>query len=200
MQLADVRIIVMGTLGNASSFQVNKLAKEFIHPAGVYPTGVGRYLAAQVIDDLAELSPQSATSDISGYSNYNAPRVSTPLTRSLTMDSTLPSATSIWRRFRSGTYSTQGRPAYPESTQLDFNAPLVPLITSSSLRMSSQPIQFKNYSRVTHPQPIDGHKNYPNYTPGGQDRRWPSSYDGTEEEYWIGPMLYVFPAFGSSIK
>ncbi|KIM25876.1 hypothetical protein M408DRAFT_73505, partial [Serendipita vermifera MAFF 305830] len=111
LQLADVRIIAIGTLDAPTSFQVNRLAKEFIHPEGVYPRGITPLIHPQEEDE----TPLSATSERVSYSS--TPRViGTPITRR--------------------------------------------------------------------------HRMFPNYTPGDHDLRWPTSYDGTVEECWIGPMLY----------
>jgi hypothetical protein len=169
--------MAIGTLGKATAFRVNRLAREFIHPTGIYPTGVepiGPY--------EEELAPVSASSD--GPQYYPLPSVGIPMTRSLTVDSAPPNQSSMWKRFRSGTFAT--RPTLPSTSQpilIVESAPLKPYIPP--------PKEVPVYSPLKKPLPIESHRNFPLYTPGGKDLRWPKDYDGTNEEFWVGPMLYV---------
>ncbi|KIM20645.1 hypothetical protein M408DRAFT_307013 [Serendipita vermifera MAFF 305830] len=181
LQLADVRIIAIGTLGAPTSFQVNRLAKEFVHPEGVYPQGITPLIHPQEEDE----PPRSATSELASYSS--TPRIAgTPITRSITMDATLPHPPqySLWRRFRSGTYSERQTPQVPHYVD-------IPLIVSppSPRKIERKPALPKRHPLLTRPRPIQEHRMFPNYTPGDHDLRWPISYDGTVEESWIGPML-----------
>jgi hypothetical protein len=186
VQLADVRIIAIGTLGSHSSFQVNRLAKDFVHPAGVYPRGMTPLFHSPEEEGR---EPQSASSDNTPYSHTSLPwMIGTPMTRSITMDPTPPSQHSsrhsLWRRFRSGNYSEKQVPHYVDTP--------APLFTSPPpLDIKPSPPAPTRHPPLTRPQPVEGHRDFPNYTPGGQDLRWPESYDGTSDECWVGPMLFV---------
>ncbi|CAG8475193.1 1970_t:CDS:2 [Acaulospora colombiana] len=171
VQLADVKIIAIGTLGKATAFRVNRLAKEFMHPTGIYPPGVKPLVQ---LED--EQIPASASSD--GPQYPHPPNVGIPMTRSITLDPTPSSQSSLWKRLRSGTFT--GRPTSPNTTQSMLIVESVPL-------SKEVPV----YSRLTHPLPVENHRNFPLYTPGGKYLRWPKDYDGTNEEFWVGPMLYV---------
>ncbi|KAG8802914.1 hypothetical protein FRC17_006316, partial [Serendipita sp. 399] len=183
VQLADVRIIAIGTLGQASSYQVNRLAKEFITPSGIYPEGV------VPLSTYDRLEPLSAASDTPQY--YKIPvtrRVGTPITRSLTFDDATPSTSSatslsFWRRIRSGTFSTNEKDAV---TYVD--APTA-VMDSMYRNLKPSPPTPREYPRLTLPRPSHGHRKFPNFTPGGLDLRWPKMYDGTSEEVWVGPVL-----------
>ncbi|PVG03624.1 hypothetical protein CPB86DRAFT_378138 [Serendipita vermifera] len=179
VQLTDVKIIAIGTLGKATAFRVNRLAKEFMHPTGIYPPG-----ANPLVSSEEEPMPASASSD--GPQYFQLPSVGVPITRSLTLDPTPPNQSSIWKRFRSGTFT--GRPMSNSTAQSILIAESAPLKTPAP-PSKPPPKEIPVYSRLTEPLPIESHKNFPLYTPGGRDLRWPKDYDGTNEEFWVGPIL-----------
>lgn len=104
-----------------------------------------------------------------------------------------PHSSSIWRRFRSGTYSEKATSQIPHYVDVPVTVP------SKRSHVDQAPILPKRYQPLTHPRPINGHRDFPNHTSGGQDLRWPEEYDGTEEECWVGPMLYVTIGTGKSL-
>ncbi|KAG8756492.1 hypothetical protein FRC14_002982 [Serendipita sp. 396] len=180
VQLADVRIIAIGTLGQVSSYQTNRLAKEFVHPSGIYPDGI------VPLPSYDRLEPLSASSDTPQY--YKIPitqKVGTPITRSLTLDETTSSTStttySFWRRMRSGTFAARESVTYVDASTA--------VMGSMYRNLKPSPPTPRYYSRLTCPNPYYGHRNFPNFTLGGQDLRWPEAYDGTAEEVWVGPML-----------
>ncbi|CAG7848441.1 SubName: Full=Uncharacterized protein {ECO:0000313/EMBL:CCA71228.1} [Serendipita indica DSM 11827] len=192
LQLSDIRIIAIGTLGASSSYQINRLAKEFVNPSGVYPDGILPF-------PDEDSAPLSASSDTPQYFKIPVPRtIGTPMTRSLTMDATPPAtkSNSLWRRFRrSETFSSNT--SSEQDTLSYVNAPLV-VMEAMYKSLKPHPPTPREYVRLTHPRPVDGHRNFPNYTPGGMDLRWPKTYDGTNEDTWVGPMLVTAILVSSS--
>lgn len=182
VQLADVRVIAIGALGDPTSYQINRLAKEFIQPSGIHPPG-----ATPIEDSPNYETPSSAFSDTYYDAQINLPSgTGIPITRSLTLDSSPPTKRSMWQRFRSGS-STRNTSPILDSVQTNYEF-LQP--ASRKTKNSS------DYGRLVQPQPIESHREFPRYTPGGHDLRWPPSYDGITEECWVGPMLYDFdPSF-----
>lgn len=49
--------------------------------------------------------------------------------------------------------------------------------------------------RLRYPTPSSSHVEYPNYTPGGHDKRWTTNA-GLEEggRIWVGSLMFVSPA------
>lgn len=82
---------------------------------------------------------------------------------------------------------------------------LFPLTGASpmSVETAHEPMEagFLSLKRATHlqwqplryPRPVDGFANYPNFTPGGQDKRRVITPDGLEESgcVWVGSLMYV---------
>lgn len=174
LQLADVRILAIGTQGSPFSFQVNTLAKEFLHPSCICCPWQRETEDSSLDRDSV---PLSAVSDKSDSFLFSLPSIShTPLTRSFSLDADYPAKRSMWPWNRYPTSQAQLMDRFG-------------IGKSSSPVASERPQEPVRQPRLQQPRPFFGHADYPNYTEGGMDYRCPTRE--AHEAGWIGPLLCV---------
>lgn len=66
-------------------------------------------------------------------------------------------------------------------------------ITETGLLNHNKRTRQLQWQPLRYPRPVDGFANYPNFTPGGQDKRRIITPDGLEESgcVWVGSLMYA---------
>ena len=194
-QFPDFRILALGVLHYAKSFQINTNARAFLHPPGVQSKQYTHPSDLSTDHLLTSVPPLSSRSP----SNLGTDR----FPRSLSLDST-PSSTasvleqqmqskgkSLWRRFTISVNPIAFTPDPPSPSSFASFAD-----GQAHRHVVVEDSDPAPYPKLRHPCPVPFFANYPNYTPGGGDRRWKD--EGELEEgglVWVGPILQVSPFF-----
>ncbi|GJJ07166.1 hypothetical protein Clacol_001366 [Clathrus columnatus] len=95
----------------------------------------------------------------------------------------------------------RGPPAFESELihpEADLSPAVSPIVQTGNETAESESFNDKRtatlqWQPLRHPRPVDGFANYPNFTPGGQDRRRIITPDGLEESgcVWVGSLMLV---------